>query len=375
MKKIYIYQRVLTHYRIPFFQKLAKELASNDLQLQVVYGKEYNGTIPKTVEVKEEWAIYRKNYYIKTKKIELVFQVPVIDSMIGRSIIITEQANRYLLNYIFLLLSLIGVKKIAFWGHGRNLQSQNKNNMRERFKKLYSTIPSWWFCYTDSGKEFVSNLGFDKNRITVVNNTIDTNPLIENLSTIKQADLTAVKKELNLRSKNIAIYCGGMYKEKRIDFLLNACLRIRETLIDFEIIFIGDGPEKHKVDDFCGKNKWAKTVGSKTGRDTVKYFANARCQLMPGAVGLAVIDSFALGVPLITTANDTHGPEADYIQSGKNGVISENTINSLVADVISIFSSDEYHKRLVRGCQQSIKNLSIDNMVANYAHGIISILN
>ena len=42
--------------------------------------------------------------------------------------------------------------------------------------------------------------------------------------------------------------------------------------------------------------------------------------LLPGAVGLGVLDSFAFDVPLVTVDLPYHGPEIDYVRDGENGV-------------------------------------------------------
>ena len=43
MMSVVIIQRVLPHYRVPFFLQLEKQLSRRDIRLSVVYGQEYEG--------------------------------------------------------------------------------------------------------------------------------------------------------------------------------------------------------------------------------------------------------------------------------------------------------------------------------------------
>ncbi len=374
MKKIYIYQRVLPHYRIPFFEGLSKKLLEHGIKLIVVYGKEYPGSVPKSEITSCNWAFYKPNYYIKLFKYEFVLQTPVLSSFLDDSIIIIEQANRLLINYIFFIFSLLKIKRIAFWGHGKNFQSKNPDSFSEKIKRKCNNLVSWWFCYTEDGKGIIEKSGFCKENITIVYNSVDTKSLIQELEGLSQAYLSNVKKNLGITSDNVAIYCGGMYTEKRIEFLLQSCLKIRDTISDFEIIFIGDGPDSRKVQEFSDSYSWAHYLGAISGKERVAYFAISKCQLMPGLVGLGILDSFALLTPLITTNIDYHSPEVAYLNSGFNGLITENNLDSFAEQVASLLSSDTMLESLITGCSSSRKIYSIDLMVENYSNGVLELV-
>ena len=49
----------------------------------------------------------------------------------------------------------------------------------------------------------------------------------------------------------VGLYCGGMYKEKRLDFLLESCKIVKQNIPNFEMIFIGAGPESNKIKECC----------------------------------------------------------------------------------------------------------------------------
>lgn len=372
MKNVYIYQRVLPHYRVPFFRLLATELKKSGIELIVIYGQESEGSVPKTTFVDEPWALYKPNYYLKIKEVEITLQSIDFKRLYSTDLIILEQSNRLLINYLFLLIKLITGKKIAFWGHGANFQSHSSTGVRERFKRWYSTFADWWFCYTPKGKEIVESLGYDASSITIVNNSVDVRSLIEEKTRLRDEDVRKLKDELNLSGSNIAVYCGGMYKEKRIQFLLDSCIEIRKKVDDFQMLFIGGGPDDYLVKEFCSHHYWAKQFGPISGVERVKYFKLSKLQLMPGLVGLGILDSFALGVPLFTTNIDYHSPEIEYLDSGYNGMIVDDTHYS--DTVIKALTDDDTLSTLGEGCAESVQKYSLDQMVSNYAKGIVNCL-
>ena len=90
------------------------------------------------------------------------------------------------------------------------------------------------------------------------------------------------------------------------------------------MIFVGDGPDGASVRDAASRHEWMHWVGPRFGDERVPYMLLAELSLMPGGVGLGVLDSFALSVPLVTTSVPSQGPEIEYLEDGINGLIVEN---------------------------------------------------
>jgi len=62
-KQVIFIQRVLPHYRLPFFDKLYGTLFNQNINMKLVYGQEYPGTVPKTFPIEEPWAHKIRNRY------------------------------------------------------------------------------------------------------------------------------------------------------------------------------------------------------------------------------------------------------------------------------------------------------------------------
>jgi len=374
MKTVTIIQRVLPHYRVPFVNLLRESLWARGIDLQLVYGQECPGTVPKTVDLDAPWALKIRNTYLKVPGIyELVWQ-PCIKYIKRSDLIIVEQANRLLVNYLLLSRFVARGSKIAFWGHGKNMQSANPNGMKETFKRLFIKKVDWWFAYTHISGEIVEGSGFSGTKMTVVNNSIDTDSLSAACKDVNDEVIYKVKKELGIKSENVGVFCGRMVSDKKLPFLIESCILTREMVQDFHMIFIGDGPLQHLVSDACAGHSWMHYIGPKFGNERVPYIKVAKAMLNPGLVGLVVIDSFLLGVPIITTNPHFHGPEIHYLEDNRNGIITAFIVKDYAAGIASYLQSPEKQTRIKKSCAESSCIYTLDNMVDNFVSGVTSCL-
>jgi L-malate glycosyltransferase len=163
-----------------------------------------------------------------------------------------------------------------------------------------------------------------------------------------------------------------MYGEKRLDFLLAACQLIREQVPDFEMIFIGSGTQASLVQEKAEATSWIHYLGPKFDHEKIPYFAAAKVFLMPGLVGLAVLDCFALEVPLVTTQIPEHSPEIEYLQPGFNGLIVEEADDprAFAEAVAGLMKDEAWRQELVRGCRISKERYTMEEMVERFSEGV-----
>lgn len=373
MKRVLIIQTLIKQYRAPFFDALHWQCLAEGISLRVAYSE------PSTHEaLKNDNANLDQTYGIK---------VPAWQPFAGKlnlqccwgeiwkaDLIVVEQANRHLNNYLLLLLSLLRIKKVAFWGHGQNLQGQ-ANSWREWLKRRLIRAPDWWFAYTEGTRNYLVNQGVARSVITNVENSIDCSAFRTQVEAVTEVDKAALRASLGIpEATKTGLYCGAMYKEKRIEFLLESLLTIHNRYPEFHLILMGGGPDQHKVEAFVKTHSWCHYTGPTFGRQKACLFALADFILNPGAVGLGIVDGFAAGLPTLTTNYEHHGREIDYLQHAHNGLISENTQPSFVAAVQSVLESPALLETLRQGARQSSTHYSIENMAKNFCAGITSAL-
>ena len=373
MQRVAIIQRVLPHYRIQFFEELHQRLAANGVALTVYYGREYPGTVPKTTPVSAAWGKEICNRYWSVAGREIVWQ-RVPPEVWEADMTIVEQAIRFPLNFRLQTRRLYGAQKLAFWGHGRNYQAHNARGLTEAIKRMLIRGVDWWFAYTDLSARAVAAAGFPRERITIVNNTIDSEGLRAAMARVTPAQIEWVRVQQGLIGTAVGLYCGGMYPDKRLPFLIDAIKRIKARVPDFEMIFIGDGPDAHLAKHAAESLPWVRYLGPLYDDARAVYLCMAKIMLMPGLVGLAVIDAFVADTPLATTAIDFHSPEIAYLKHGVNGLISADEIDHYADMVVNYFADSTSAEILISGCRQAAAELTLTTMVANFSQGVMACL-
>jgi L-malate glycosyltransferase len=366
-----IIYRFLPQYRVDFFCALRESLEGAGIDLQLVYGK--NRRSPKKDELDLDWATPVANREFKLGRHALYWQ-PVPEEVFSTDLIILMQENKILSNYYILYNALKNRKKVALWGHGVNFQG-NPNSLSTRFKKYYSGKVDWWFAYTEGVARLVGEMGFPEDHITVLNNAIDTGVLAQAVAGVDQKQVESLRREYSVGEGPIGLFCGGMYKEKRIDFLISAVQQIRARVPNFQMMFLGEGPESYKLKDFAKQESWVHYVGPKFGAARAPFFKMADVFLMPGSLGLAILDCFASEIPLVTTRYPYHGPEIEYLKNGFNGVITENNLDDYVSGVTNVLVSTPLQKKIKEGCCDSASIYTLENMVSNFRGGVLQALN
>lgn len=372
MKHVLILYKFLPQYRLEFFEQLKIALKKEDVELDLIYGKLKNSDSLKKDEVDIEWAKYIPNIRFSIGSTELIWQ-PCLRELKGKDLVIVEQANKLLLNYFLIFARHFSGFRFANWGHGRNMQD-DPDSTRNKFKYKYIRLCDWWFAYTNGVRDFLVSQGYPGNKVTVVQNAIETVNLRKFYAAIPGDELVKLREELGITGANVGIYCGGMYKEKRLDFMLEVCYRVKEKIPDFHMIFIGSGVEAFKAEEAARSNSWIHYVGSKFGNERVKYFKLASIQLMPGLVGLGILDSFALETPIFTTEFPFHSPEIEYLENNVNGVMTKDDLEEYSNTIAEVLQSGRYLE-LIEGCRKSASVYTVENMVENFKNGILACLN
>ncbi|MNU97329.1 Glycosyl transferases group 1 [compost metagenome] len=358
-RRVLIVQRRMTHYRVPFFNTLRDHLSSAGISLDVVFGNPTEAETLKSDSGSLPWAHHSKCSYFFGGK--LCWQ-PFFSQARESDLVIVTHENKMLLN----LFAQYGLRtrRVALWGHGANLQG-SANTIREAFKRQTANRADWWFGYTEMSLPLILASGFPRDRVTVVENSIDTLALANEYA-------EAIRNTTSTSSLDapVGAYIGSLYQEKRIDFLLQAAERIKLRVPDFQMVIAGAGPEQQKVEDFSSANPWLSYVGTINTREKAALLARSRVLLNPGLVGLGILDSFVCQTPLVTTDCGLHSPEVAYLQSGYNGMMTIDNLDSFTDEVVRVVSDQEHYMQLIEGCIASSSRYTIRNMAERFSNGI-----
>lgn len=357
----------LPQYRIEFYNLLQEKLRSENIILKLIFGGIPSDEEEENLQIKS--AVFKKNKIIKVGPIKLIWQ-PCIKEIKEADLVIVQQASKFLINYVLLYRRMVGKQKFAFWGHGLNMQS-SQNNVFNRFKRLYSNYTDWWFAYTPGVKSFLIKNGYKEEQITVVQNTLDTKQIIEDYKSTTDKEVADTRNQYNIKAgEKVLIYCGRLYKQKRMSFLIEAADKLIASGHSFKLFIIGAGADERVVKAAAATRPWLIAMGPQFGRQKALFFKLADIFLLPGAMGLAVLDSFALETPIVTTKYPYHGPEYEYLIDGYNGIVTNDNMEDYVKAVSDLMNDDERLNLLKRNCVLSGTQYSIENMAVNFVGGI-----
>ena len=367
--RVLIVQRRLTSYRVPLFERLRHALARHAVDLHVAAGQGTEDEDAKRDGGCLEWAeLLPTRYYLGSR----VCWQPLGHIIDGSDLVIVTHENKLLYNHWLVLRPRRF--RLAFWGHGRNWQAQRSGLLRERFKRWEARRVDWWFAYTQRSVHAIEQSGFPRERITSLNNAIDTRELRAMGDSVSQMELDSARRDLGWGESPVGVYVGSLYREKRLSFLLEAAAQIRKRLPGFRLLLIGDGPERETVRRFAAVHDWVRWVGALSGREKVLHLMLGDVLLMPGLVGLSILDAFALERPMVTTAWKLHSPEIDYLTDGMNGLIAPDDPVGYAEYVAALLTDRARLMRLRSGCRDSAALYTLEAMVSRFSDGIRSTL-
>jgi glycosyltransferase involved in cell wall biosynthesis len=368
VQRVLIIQAEMKHYRLPFFTGLDQALREDGIELTVAYSNSSSIQAPRQdraelppplgKRIEGKWLFGRFLYQHLWKEI------------FASDLVIIGPEAKYLLNPMLMLMSKLGMKTVAFWGLGPN-KHPDRSPVAEWVKQHFFTCVDWWFAYTASIAEYLRTKGMQADKITDVQNATDTAGLRALLREISDEE-AAKAKEILTGSKNslIGLYCGLIGEIKALPLLLDAARLVKEKCPEFHLVLVGNGPDRAWLERAIADYPWIHYLGFKGHQEGAIYYRMADVFLLAGTVGLAVVDSFAAGLPLIATRLETHPPEISYVVDGYNGLLTHHDVQSFSNAILDVFSNSSLRARLQQGARESGSQYTMAAMVENYRNGI-----
>lgn len=373
MKRVLIVESQMNQYRVPFYSQLFTALQARHIELRVAYSdpppseaiKNDTCDLPREVGVKVEGCWIWED--------RLIYQ-PLLRHIRNTDLVVVEHANKFVWNHILLALCRLGLRRVAFWGLGENRQ-EGQIRISEWYRGRTLAWPAWWFAYTESSASYLTRAGICRDRITVVENAIDTTELQSTIAKFTESDLAEARSKIGIGSGDrVGIYCGMLHPVKSLPFLIECAGRIRNTIPNFHLVVVGGGPELQRVEQMAREKPWLHVMGPRFGKEKALLLRLSEVALQPGRVGLVILDCFAAGLPLLTTRIPIHGPEMDYLKEGRNGLTSAANSEEFASLASNLLLDPARLLELRRGSTDSATRYSIENMVSNFCSGICACL-
>jgi glycosyltransferase involved in cell wall biosynthesis len=372
MKRVLIIQRVLPHYRVPFFEQLRKRLAADGIELDLVVGQPTKAGAAKRDQASLPWAAEVTNRYARAGRGRHLVWQPAWRMSRHADLVIVEQASRLLINYLLLATRRFGGPAVAFWGHGENLDRASASRFGEFVKRSLARRADWWFCYTKGTARLVEEMGVDGRRMTVVQNATDTAGLQVLRAAVSEDETVSVRELYGMHDGAAAVSLGSLYPNKRPQFLVAAGDQMHRLDSRFQLLVIGDGPDRAVIETAAITRPWLHYAGARTGADLAQHASVGQIMLNPGLIGLGVLDAFALALPVVTCELDYHSPEIEYLEHGVNGLVlpASTTPEQYAVEVTALMNDVERLRLMVVSCRDAARRYTVEVMTANFATGV-----
>jgi len=343
-------------------------MARKGMELRLVYGHYSAAEKAKGDEIDIPWGLKVQNRYLGAGIRSLVYQ-PCLPYCLRSDIVVVEQASRFLLNYLLQASCPVVGSKLVFWTHGRSFEDR-AGSVVERFKAWNRHGVSRWFAYTDLSAETLQASGIPRDRITALNNSVDTEGIRAQYEVVTEKEKQELRARLGLGEGPVGIYCGSLYRGKRIGFLLDAARRVHRQIPGFRLIIAGSGPERETLERASSECGFLRYLGQVYGKDKALLFAVADLNLNPGSIGLGILDSFVFEVPVVTTTNPHHGPEISYLVPEQNGLLTGDDLDTYVDAVVGLLGDRKKLGTLKDACREDRGKYTIRNMADRFIEGL-----
>lgn len=368
MARVLIVQSTMKRYRVPFFNGLHAALRKDGIDLIVAYSP------PNRIHaVRRDEADLPRSFGLKVKGYWMFdrFLYQHVWREIWRAdLVIVGPETKFVINPALLAFSALRLKRIAFWGLGPNMHP-DRSEISERIKEKLVGRVDWWFAYTASIKEYVQRHGLPAEKVTNVQNATDTLKLRLEMSSIAEKEAASAKQRLTgTTHAKIGLYCGLIGGIKAIALLVEAARRAKQHCPEFHLVIVGEGPDRAWLEQAVRDEPWIHYMGSKYGRESALLYKISDVFLLAGTAGLAIVDSFAAGLPMIATDLKTHPPEITYLRNGENSIVSAHNPDAFGDAITRVLTDPALRERLRQGAIADGSKYTMEAMVLNFSEGI-----
>ena len=348
-------------YREPLFRTIREAAKKDGHEFQVVASHASPEFATRDTEGKLEWA--RMVPVRKWPRLLGGFEwqsLPWRD-ILNADVVITSDNLRILSGLAVLLSRRVLRKPVLTWGHGTNFQPTWLSRILASPRFALLRMADRYLVYTQTCVTPLVAMGFDRLRIDITDNAVDTSPA-KGLQPL-HPEVRDFRERHDLGLDPCIVFLGSWYARKRPELILELGEVLLKRIPNLKVLVIGggDGVEILRV----AHRPWLRLLGPLHGRDKYVALSAGRCLAVTGVAGLNLLDAMAVGVPVVVPLRHDHSPEVSYVQDGANGLIVPDNIENLAEACRLLCEDDALRVRLGANARMMAQRLSIDNMASN----------
>ncbi|MFE5628864.1 glycosyltransferase family 4 protein [Streptomyces sp. NPDC056543] len=364
----------LSEFRRSFYRLLEEDLDARGVRLLIAHGAPYSGDQEARRDV-----IHMEGAVRLKQRTAWVAGRPLVHKHLGglarsADVVVVDQALRNMELYPLLLRQLTGRGPVvAMWDHGRTY-TRPQSGLEQSLKYSLTRRARWFFSYTAGGARAVTEHRFPRQRVTVVQNAVDTKALGDAYRRVTEQQSAEVRRTYGLTAGRTGLFVGALSSGKRIPFLVEAAERVADRLPGFRLLVAGTGQERHIIDAAAARRPVVVPVGQAFGDRKALLGAVSDVMLMPGLVGLCAVDSFVLQTPIVTTPWPWHAPEFEYLEHGRNAVVAPDDPEQYADAVTALLTGSGRLGALREECRKDAGRYTVEEMSRRFADGLVQLL-
>jgi glycosyltransferase involved in cell wall biosynthesis len=369
----------LPHYRVPLYELLARRG-----QAEYVV---FHGAPPSWIGVPAAEGPFKfperrvKNHEIRIGPATAVYQ-PVLREILsgGYDAVVLSAEAKYISNIALALAAPLRRIAVLYWGFGYHPQRGFRDSdtpQRGMFggvnflKDALTRMADGYLAYTTTGVEKLVEFGYPRDRVFVLQNTIDITEQRRLCDQVQADDPAQIRAELGLRpDSTVFTFIGRLVQFKRVDQLIEAVRlvnRDRDGRAPVEVVVIGSGPLEAELRAQAADVPQIHFAGQLPPDERVARVLKVSAAVaIAGALGLLINHAFAHGKPVITRDHDVHGPEIEYLNHDGNGLIVPGDIGEFAATLGRFADSPEWQARLATGALRAREAMSLEAMADHF---------
>lgn len=172
------------------------------------------------------------------------------------------------------------------------------------------------------------------------------------------------------KTKNICLFIGRLQQQKGIQYLMNIWKEIENNKPDLEwqLIIVGDGPEKKYIEDFIKKNSLNKIQLEGFQTNVSNYYKEAQLFLMTSIFEgwpLTLFESMAYGcIPIVF---NSFAAAKEIIENRQNGILIETSNQSeYIKQLQFLMEHEEIRKHMSVKAYQKASLFTINHLINSW---------
>lgn len=262
---------------------------------------------------------------------------------------------KILSSWLMLLGARLMGKRVYFWTHG---WYGRESRAKSWIKKLYFGTANGVLLYGNYARKMMTQAGFAPDKLTVIHNSLMYDEQIKLRAQLHKTPLVADHFGNGLP---VAVFIGRLTPEKRLHLLIEAQSICRNRGFLFNILIIGDGTERHNIEQLVRQHHaedqvWLYGPSYDEGELSELLYNSDVC-VSPGNIGLTAMHALSYGCPCISH-NDFawQMPEFEAIVEGYTGSFFEREDPESLANTIQhwLTNNDKRREEVRQNCFKEI---------------------